>query len=486
MLTVTLLGRGTTSSNSVTTPAATSSATATFACFVSYDATAGTITTAGDNKGNTYTPIGTAQADPQGGLGRWYVCENGTGGASHTFTFTTSGTCYAVAHFFEISASAGIARKDINAQGQDTSGSPWDTIATGTLNYADEAILAGCLANSGLGSNYATSNMTLASAENDVAQFWTSAVGSLIQSSTASFSPSFNRVGDTAGAAISIVTFREESTNPAVGAHTHVGQEEGNGTSPVTTPSITTQVTGSSFITGHAGYSHNNADPTDSKSNTWVAYGTEIYNGYGGSFSVRMYLCENGVGGSGHNVSFVKVDPPGEATVPFIEVKNADVLVDYAQNYPAAGTTLTSGDVTTTGPAVLVAFWWGDTSGLTHTAVPNNDFVVIEAFLNLPPGSGVQMAVAAKEVASAGTYNVTWTETPDQGAALWLFAFQKSGAGGGSPFDISLRDNGAGTFDISLAGAVQTVYIGSAGKAVVYLANSLEADMYKGALQLFP
>lgn len=485
MLTVTLIGKGTTNAASATTVAGTSSATATFAAFVSYDQTAGTITTAADNKSNTFTAVGTPQADPQGGFGRWYVCENGVGGSNHTFTFTTTNNCYAVVHLFEISATAGIPRLDINVQGQDTTSSPWDTVATGTLNYANEAILAGCLANSGLGSDYATSNMTLASSENNVASFWTSAVGSLIQSGTTTFSPSFSRVGDSAGAVICIVTFREESTDPAVGAHTHVGQEEGNGTSPVTTPSITTQVSGSSFITGHAGYSHNNADPTDSKSNTWVAYGTEIYNGYGGSFSVRMYLCEDGVGGSNHSVSFVKVDPPGEATVPFIEVKNADVLVDYAQNYPAAGTTLTSGDVTTTGPAVLVAFWWGDASGLTHTAVPNNDFTVIEAFLNLPPGSGVQMAVAAKEVAAAGTYNVTWTETPDQGAALWLFAFQKSGATG-SPFDILLKDNGPGTFDVKLNASVQTVYIGAAGKAAVYLANSLEADMYKGALQLFP
>lgn len=55
-------------------------------------------------------------------------------------------------------------------------------------------------------------------------------------------------------------------------------------------------------------------------------------------------------------------------------------------------------------------------------------------------------------------------------------------------FDIELRDNGAGEFDIDITepSGVQTVYIGSAGKAVVYLANTLDTVMYKGALQLFP
>jgi hypothetical protein len=36
----------------------------------------------------------------------------------------------------------------------------------------------------------------------------------------------------------------------------------------------------------------------------------------------------------------------------------------------------------------------------------------------------VQCAVAAKNVTAAGTYNVTWTSTPVQGAQLWLIAVQ--------------------------------------------------------------
>jgi hypothetical protein len=38
--------------------------------------------------------------------------------------------------------------------------------------------------------------------------------------------------------------------------------------------------------------------------------------------------------------------------------------------------------------------------------------------------SFVQCAVAAKNVSAAGTYHVTWTPDPDQGAQLWLVAVQ--------------------------------------------------------------
>ena len=36
----------------------------------------------------------------------------------------------------------------------------------------------------------------------------------------------------------------------------------------------------------------------------------------------------------------------------------------------------------------------------------------------------VQVAVAVKQVAAAGTYDVTWSATPNQGAITWLVALQ--------------------------------------------------------------
>ncbi len=86
--------------------------------------------------------------------------------------------------------------------------------------------------------------------------------------------------------------------------------------------------------------------------------------------------------------------------------------------------------MTTTGPATLVAFWWGDGNvDFVHTAIPNNGFNVIDSFL--PTGALIQSAVATKDVSAAGTYNVTWnSQNPDnnpahnEGAQLWLVAVQ--------------------------------------------------------------
>ncbi len=53
---------------------------------------------------------------------------------------------------------------------------------------------------------------------------------------------------------------------------------------------------------------------------------------------------------------------------------------------------------------------------------------MIASFLDLPPLSAVQCAVAYKQVTGAGTYSVTWTQSPnyDIGAPLWLLAFQSN------------------------------------------------------------
>lgn len=212
----------------------------------------------------------------------------------------------------------------------------------------------------------------------------------------------------------------------ALGAHTLLGQEDGYGANPATTEPITTQASGSALLAFSAGYASNTNCPTDSKSNLWSQLGSPVvYNGYDGQFDVKAYVSMAAHGGSDHTVSIVKnTVQNGELTLPFIEIRNAGVLQAVARNYPTAGTPLTSGSVTTTGPATLIAVWWGDAVGLQHSAVPDNGFTIIENFVSLPPNSAVQCVVAWRDVAAAGTYDVTWTEAPDQGAPLWLFAFQ--------------------------------------------------------------
>ncbi|RDI97058.1 hypothetical protein DVT68_18385 [Dyella solisilvae] len=213
---------------------------------------------------------------------------------------------------------------------------------------------------------------------------------------------------------------------PTLGAHTLLTHSEGMGVSPAVTEPIDTQAVGSSFIVLNGGYVKNANAPTDSYGNRWkrVGRGAE-FNGYGGAFNVTAYVAIAGKGGDGHTVRIDKSGyPEGEISVPFIEVTHAGVLKDVAQNYPAPGLVLTSDSVTTTGPATLVAVWWGDAGIKRMTARPDDGFTVIDSYLTLPDNSGVQCAVAVRQVASAGTYRVSWVGSPIQGAILWLFAFQ--------------------------------------------------------------
>lgn len=237
---------------------------------------------------------------------------------------------------------------------------------------------------------------------------------------------------------------------PKLGAHTMLTQPEGEGSTPAVTSALDTQENGSSLLVLVAGHADNPGAPTDSYDNLWKPVGESVvYSGYDERFNARAFLAIAAHGGKGHTVQVVKDgSPAGEITIPFIEIAQAGKLQDVAQNYPTPGvaaratnrlmrawqgfkgepdstsSALTSGTVTTTGPATLVAVWLGDAYVYSMTAVPGDGFKVIDSYLNLPPSSGVQAAVAVREVDAAGTYSVTWHGTPAQGAILWLFAFQ--------------------------------------------------------------
>ena len=217
------------------------------------------------------------------------------------------------------------------------------------------------------------------------------------------------------------------SLSSSLGAHTLQTQSEGLGVSPVITDPITTQPRDSSLIVFNGGYLSNASAPEDSYGNHWKQLGSAVPfgNGYGDRFNVKAYVVLDAKGGPDHTIRFAKNgNAAGEISVPFIEIRQGGVLQDVSQNYAPTGLRLSSGNVTTTGPATLIAVWWGDGGVKRMTAVPNNGFAVIDSYLMLPDNSGVQCAVAYKQVTTAGTYNVTWIGAPVQGAILWLLAFQ--------------------------------------------------------------
>jgi hypothetical protein len=232
-----------------------------------------------------------------------------------------------------------------------------------------------------------------------------------------------------------------EAQPPSLGAHTLLAQPDGHGSDPAVAGPIHTQEAGSALLVLVGGFASNASLPSDNYGNTWTQRGEKItYHGYQGRFDTAAYVALPARGGKNHRVSLAKPGAPaGEITAPFIEIRHAGVLQDFAATYAMPGLAarlgrklgqgwpgadLRSGTVTTTGPATLVAVWWGDAFVYRMTAVPDNGFKVIERFLDLPPSSGVQCAVAVRQVDRAGTYQVTWRTAPAQGAILWLFAFQ--------------------------------------------------------------
>ena len=221
---------------------------------------------------------------------------------------------------------------------------------------------------------------------------------------------------------------RDEGTaNPTVGAHTFTNYNLGeNGNLSISTPALNTQPSGSTMLVciGRGNISAFTQVPTDNKGNTpYVQLGST--HGYVPQYpdsGTALYAFPSAVGGTGHVVT-VSTVAQDEVTLDAVEIKNGGVIQDYKWNEVLQGHPLTSLDVTTTGPATLVAFWWGDGNQyFVHTAIPDNGFTLIDSLG--PLGSYVQTAVATRDVTTAGTYHVTWDSGGNEGAQLWLVAVQ--------------------------------------------------------------
>ena len=196
----TLLSAGASGGSSATTSGATSTSGARFAVCVAWDAGI-SISSVSDNKGNSYSAVGTAQADGNGGLLQWYYSAGGSAGASHTVTVSLSGTGYpSVSHYqltdAETSAHSGSAR------GQDSGGQPF-TLASGTLPTGNWAVLAACSNNTGsdgaYSANASTPTATLLHSEGTVSSYWTHGVSRMLSSGSSAVTPSFNRSGTAGG-----------------------------------------------------------------------------------------------------------------------------------------------------------------------------------------------------------------------------------------------------------------------------------------------
>lgn len=212
---------------------------------------------------------------------------------------------------------------------------------------------------------------------------------------------------------------------PGVGAHALAFYRYGGQHAPtLSTPAMTTAAGGSTMIvsTGRGDLGAM-ALPTDSHANApYQQLGTaHAYTNWAGS-GTAVYAFPAMAGGADHVVT-VTTPVLDELTLMAVEVVDGTEVTAAEWDEVLAPAALTSPAVTTSGPATLVAFWWGD-AGVEDdkTAVPDNGFTVVDSILE--EGALVQGAVAVKVVAEAGTYDVTWAATPVQGAQLWLIAVE--------------------------------------------------------------
>ena len=217
--------------------------------------------------------------------------------------------------------------------------------------------------------------------------------------------------------------------DPTIGAHSatnyYLGQ---NGSLSISTRGLNTQTSGSTMLVciGRGDIAAFTQVPTDNKTNApYVQLGsTYAYVPLYPDSGTALYAFPSIAGGAGHVVTAGTV-AQDEVTLDAVEIKNGGVIQDYKWNEVLQGNPLTSLDVATTGPATLVAFWWGDGNQyFAHTAVPDGGFTVLDSIL--PIGSYVQTAVATKDVTNAGSYHVTWNSGGNEGAQLWLVAVQSA------------------------------------------------------------
>lgn len=134
-----------------------------------------------------------------------------------------------------------------------------------------------------------------------------------------------------------------------------------------------------------------------------------------------LYAWPNYIGGIGNIINFPVPHQDDEISTVTVEVLKGGNIANYSFAKIISGPH-TSGTVTTTGPATLVAIWAGDAGANVSDAVPNNGFSVIET--QYQANCSIEATVATKEVYEAGTYNVNWSPNIPQGAHLWLVAVQ--------------------------------------------------------------
>jgi hypothetical protein len=220
-----------------------------------------------------------------------------------------------------------------------------------------------------------------------------------------------------------------------VGAHASAYIPVGQQATMISLPAMTTQAAGSTIVVcdgrgNNLVFAMAGAAPSDNLGNpTYPQVGQmEPYAHPYESSGTAVYALTGAKGGAGMQIHAISGTATNgnydESTMFAVEVIGGSRVQNFQwSEMSAASTSVTSMSVTTTGPATIVSCWWGEATLTSAATVSvNNSFQVIESVLQ--PGSVVQGAMAVRTVTAAGTYNVTWSATPSQGAQIWMVAIQ--------------------------------------------------------------
>jgi hypothetical protein len=211
-----------------------------------------------------------------------------------------------------------------------------------------------------------------------------------------------------------------------IGAHAVVNDRQAQGSSPMTTPPVNTQTSGSTFVLFVA-YLATQGTVSDNMGNTYAQVGVwQTYANSGGFFSA--YVCVGCAGGAGHTFSFNKPTfsgaPQAEASLFAVEVLGSPSVDAFVQ---AASLTnpIDAGSVTTThaGDVLLIAAL-GNSYGEPDTYTPSPGYTLLDQQTNggdsMAGGDAFQIAGAPG--AYGGTLTSSLTMDPTAGSAIFLIA----------------------------------------------------------------
>lgn len=245
----------------------------------------------------------------------------------------------------------------------------------------------------------------------------------------------------------------------------------GAGGSSITTSSFTSQSSGSAILVsvGRGVLSDfSTATVSDSKSNSYsqltVTGGTShAYTDWPTS-GTACYADLTATGGTSHTVTTSKPTTSDEVTIFAVEVPEVNTIVDSAWNQNSSGPSTTSSSVTVSGPAKLVAFWWGDdVNGELGPPAASSGWTAVDYTSSLA-SNHVQGCSFYREV-TAGTYSITVTPNTSQGGQLYIFALQQVETGTGAITLGPVAVAGTGERTVTGTGSVTLGPIAVAGVA---------------------